>query len=131
VQIYESIMADARGRPTTGLLSAVRYVKDNRLLPEGFAKRGAPDDVAVRGDATNDPDFEGGGDRIEYAVDVGSALPPFAVSATLRFQPIAFRWAHNLALQPSEEGERFGRYYEGMAAAASTPLATATARVSR
>lgn len=131
VQIYESIMADARGLPTTGLLSAVRYAKDNRLLPDGFAKDGAPDDVAVRGDAAGDPDFQGGGDRIAYSVDVGSALPPFSVSVTLRFQPIAYRWAHNLALQPSEEGERFGRYYEGMAAAASTPLATTTARVTR
>ena len=32
VQIYEAILGDANGRPTTGLLSAVRYLKDNRLL---------------------------------------------------------------------------------------------------
>ena len=31
--------------------SALRYVKDNRLLPEGFDKRSAPKDVAVHGDA--------------------------------------------------------------------------------
>src|SRR5690606_3191463 len=29
VQIYEAVMVDSRGRPTTGLLSGVRYVKDN------------------------------------------------------------------------------------------------------
>ena len=36
VQIYEPIMADSQGKVTTGLLSAVRYVKDNRILPNGF-----------------------------------------------------------------------------------------------
>ena len=30
-QIYESVMGDAAGRPTTGLLTGVRYLKDNRL----------------------------------------------------------------------------------------------------
>ena len=66
VQIYESIMLDTRGRVTTGLLSAVRYAKDNRLLPRGFDKAAAGDDYAVRGDAKDDPDFQGGGDRVVY-----------------------------------------------------------------
>ncbi len=30
VQIYEAIMADSKGAVTTGLLHAVRYLKDNR-----------------------------------------------------------------------------------------------------
>lgn len=37
VQIYEPIIADGSGRVTTGLLTAVTYAKDNRLLPEGFS----------------------------------------------------------------------------------------------
>ena len=47
VQIYESIMVDQAGAVTTGLLTAVRYVKDNRLLPRGFDKRTA--DAGYRG----------------------------------------------------------------------------------
>src|SRR5207245_5313049 len=35
VQIYESILGDSQGRVTTGLLTAVRYLKDNRVLPRG------------------------------------------------------------------------------------------------
>ena len=66
VQIYESIMVDARGRVTTGLLTAVRYAKDNRLLPRGLDKAAAGDDYAVRGEAKDDPDFQGGGDRVVY-----------------------------------------------------------------
>ena len=41
VQIYESIMGTPAGAPTTGLLQATQYLKDNRLLPRGFDKRTA------------------------------------------------------------------------------------------
>ena len=46
VQIYESIMADSAGAVTTGVLKAVRYIKDNRLLPQGFDKKTAEKDIA-------------------------------------------------------------------------------------
>jgi hypothetical protein len=49
VQIYESIMSDSAGAPTTALLQAVRYLKDNRLLPRGFDKRSADKEIAVMG----------------------------------------------------------------------------------
>ena len=57
VQIYESIMVGPDGALTTGLLTAVRYVKDNRLLPRGFDKRTAEQDIAVHGDAERTPIF--------------------------------------------------------------------------
>ena len=57
VQIYESVMVDVKGTPTTGLLHGVRYVKDNRLLPRGFDKSTASADVAVHGAAATDADF--------------------------------------------------------------------------
>jgi len=38
VQIYESILGDSAGAVTTGLISTVGYLKDNRLLPHGFDK---------------------------------------------------------------------------------------------
>jgi hypothetical protein len=39
VEIFESILGDVNGQVTTGLLNGVRYLKDNRLLPSGFARR--------------------------------------------------------------------------------------------
>ena len=131
VQIYESIMVDPRGRVTTGLLTAVRYAKDNRLLPRGFDKAGAGDDYAVRGDAKDDPDFQGGGDRIVYrpAVPAG-AVGPFRIEVELLYQPIAFRWAHNLdAYRSAPEPARFVRYYEAMSTGSATTLSWAEARV--
>jgi hypothetical protein len=131
VQIYESIMADPRGRVTTGLLTAVRYAKDNRLLPRGFDKAAAGDDYAVHGDAKDDPDFQGGGDRIVYRPRLpAGAAGPFRIDVDLLYQPIAFRWAHNLdAYRAAPEPARFVRYYEAMSTGSATTLASADAQV--
>ncbi len=60
IEIYEDILGDQEGRVTTGLLNGVKYLKDNRLLPHGFDKHTAVKDVAVVGDALDDPNFTGG-----------------------------------------------------------------------
>jgi hypothetical protein len=123
VQIYESVMADTAGAVTTGLLRATHFIKDNRLLPRGFDKSTAPDDIAVRGAALQDPDFTAEGDRVRYAVDLRGASGPFVVDAELRYQPIGFRWADNLRAYDATEPQRFVRYYDGMAAGSSAVLA--------
>lgn len=127
VQVYEAIMVDASDRVTTGLLNAVRYIKDNRLLPTGFDKSTAAADVAVHGQAFDDPDFMAGADRVAFNVDTGSAVGPFTIMAEMRFQPIAFRWARNLAGYDAAETRRFVAYYDGSAAGSSTVLSQATA----
>jgi hypothetical protein len=123
VQIYESIMKDPHGAVTTGLLSSVGYIKDNRLLPRGFDKATADRDIAVIGDAASDPAFVGGSDRVRYSVDVTRAQGPFRIDARLWYQPIGFRWAQNLRLQPAPETDRFVAYYESMADVSGIVLA--------
>jgi len=127
VQIYESVMVGSDGALTTGLLTALRYVKDNRLLPRGFDKRTAEKDVAVRGDAEGDMDFSGGGDQIRYTVGVGDARGPFQVDAELWYQPIAYRWAMNLKKYDAMEPKRFVGYYEETASGSGVMLAHASA----
>jgi hypothetical protein len=127
VQIYESVMVGADGAVTTGLLTAVRYVKDNRLLPRGFDKRTADKQVAVQGDAEQDEDFVGGGDRVRYSVEVGDRQGPFSVDVELWFQPVAYRWAMNLRRYDAPEPKRFVGYYEQTAAASGVTLARASA----
>jgi hypothetical protein len=127
VQIYESVMVGTDGAVTTGLLKAVRYIKDNRLLPHGFDKRTATPDIAVHGGAENDADFGAGGDTIRYSVPTGSAQGPFTVEAELWYQPIAYRWAMNLKPYDAMETKRFVGYYESTAAGSGVMLAHASA----
>jgi hypothetical protein len=129
VQIYESVMVDITGTPTTGLLQGVRYVKDNRLLPRGFDKSTASADVAVHGAATTDTDFQSGGDRVRYAIDVSKAQGPITLETELRFQTISFRWAHNLASYAAAETKRFASYYDSMAQGSSLAIARAAATI--
>jgi hypothetical protein len=127
VQIYESIMADGSGRLTTGLLRATQFVKDNRLLPRGFDKKTASPEAAVRGNALVDGDFSGDGDRTRYVVPLAGAEGPYAIEVALRYQPIGFRWAHNLRDYDAAETRRFNAYYDAMAAGSSAVIARATA----
>lgn len=127
VQIYETVMVGSDGVVTTGLLTALRYVKDNRLLPRGFDKRTADKDVAVHGEAEGDGDFTAGGDLIRYSVAVGDAQGPFQVEAELWYQPIAYRWAMNLKKYDAPEPKRFVGYYEETATGSAVMLAHAAA----
>jgi hypothetical protein len=127
VEIYEAIMADPAGRVTTGLLTALRFIKDNRLLPNGFDKRTVDKDVAVRGEAETDPNFMGGGDTIRYSVAVGGGEAPFQVEAELCYQPIGYRWAMNLKPYDATEPKRFVAYYEAMGSSSAVTLARTTA----
>jgi hypothetical protein len=129
VQIYESVMVDLGGTPTTGLLHGVRYVKDNRLLPRGFDKSTASADVAVHGAATGDADFQSGSDRVRYAIDVSRAQGPVTLQAELRFQTISFRWARNLGTYAAAETKRFASYYDSMAQGSSLAIARAAATI--
>jgi hypothetical protein len=127
VQIYESILGDSQNRVTTGLLHAIQYLKDNRVLPSGFEKQSAPADVAVHGAALADGDFVGGSDRVRLRVFVGQAVAPFSVEAELLYQPIGFRWADNLRPMPGPEPPRFNRTYDALAGFSCQRLANAAA----
>ncbi len=125
VQIFESMMVDMRGAVTTGLLKGVRFVKDNRLLPRGFDKAAAPADIAVQGDAAQDPDFTDDGDRVRYRVDTRGVSGPMHVHVELRYQPIAFRWARNLAAYDAREPRRFLAQFDAMSSQSSVIVASA------
>jgi hypothetical protein len=129
VQIYESIMVNQAGVPTTGLLSAVRFVKDNRLLPRGFDKSTADRDIAVQGNAVQDPDFRGGGDRVLYLISLGDAEGRLQIEAELWYQPISYRWASNLRQYKAMETERFITYFDSMSSASAVTLARASAEI--
>ncbi|HXW06885.1 MAG TPA: hypothetical protein VD833_16755 [Vicinamibacterales bacterium] len=129
VQIYEAILGAPDGSITTGLLTAVRYLKDNRVPPRGFDKSRVPDDVKVWGDAASDPDFRGGEDRLRYVIDAGDTAGPFVFDVALWYQPIGARWARNLEGYAAREPQRFVRYFDSMTPASAIVLARASAAV--
>jgi hypothetical protein len=96
-QVYESVMQDTAGSVTFTLLRAASYRKDNRLLPRGADKTTLPAEVAVRGEALTDADFQGGADVVHYRV---KELPtgPYRVVAALLYQTIGARFARELFL---------------------------------
>jgi hypothetical protein len=132
VQIYEDILGDANGRVTTGILAAARYLKDNRLLPAGFDKQTASADIAVVGAALNDAGFIGGSDRVRYSADLAGAEGPFTIEAQLCYQPIGYRWAHNLQTYDNQaEPRRFNSYFTAMQGETGKMLAHAEATTTR
>jgi len=125
VQIYESILGDTSGHVTTGLLSAVGYLKDNRLLPRGFDKQTATSEIAVHGDALDDPGFTDAGDEVVYLIDLRSASGPYQVSAELWYEPVGFRWANNLKRYDAQEPRQFVEEYDAMAKGAAAQIVSA------
>jgi hypothetical protein len=124
VAIYEAILGTPDDQVTTGLLSASRYLKDNRLLPLGFDKSSAIKDIAVYGSATTDTNFVGGSDRVTYEI----TLPrPGAsqITVELLYQPIGYTWSHRLRGFSAMEPIRFTKMYTAMSQRTAVLLAQA------
>jgi hypothetical protein len=75
-----------------------------------------------------DADFTASGDRVRFAVEVSNEAP-LTVDVELRYQSIAFRWAHNLEGYDAPEPTRFVSYYRAMSSTSSMVVATATAHL--
>ena len=111
-QVWESVMADSTGQPTFSLMSATRYLKDNRLLPKGWDPN-HPDAVHTAPQGTaGDPDFRGGFDRVTFRVPAPASAGPYDVEAVLAYQPIAPRWAEELFTVNTPQVQAFRTYYQ-------------------
>lgn len=115
-QVYEAVMADTAGNPTTTLLRAASYLKDNRLPPRGFPAAGEqPADVAVHGSATEDPDFarDGSGtDTVRYRIPLGGRpTGPLTVRAELLYQPLKPDFADHLFAGDTPAVKRFEHFH--------------------
>jgi len=95
VQVYEAIMGNNLGELTYTLLRAKEYLKDNRLLPDGFNKHTASTDIHVVGDALIDTDFMGGSDEIDYYIS-GLKTGVYTIKAELVYQTLAYGFAQDL-----------------------------------
>ncbi len=108
----------------------MRFVKDNRLLPRGFDKTngGAGHRRAA---ATPQPTPTSMPTEITSAIEshVADTSGPLVVEIALRYQPISFRWARNLAAYDAAEARRFLSYFEAMSDQSSVVIARTTLQV--
>ncbi len=112
VQIYEPIMKNESDEVTTYQMLATGYLKDNRLLPDGFDKQNSPSVSSVIGEAMQDPTFTGGSDALIYQVQTNGASGPFTVQVELLYQSVGYRWAKNVLDSQTVESQTFGRMLE-------------------
>lgn len=134
VQIYEMVMADVNGNPTTTLERADYPLKDNRLVPEGFStSHFTYDTVQIAGLALIDENFnyidgvEGSGtDDIRYHISTGGYDGPIDVSARVYYQAVPRKWLDEMFAYESEEIDAFRDMFE---AADHTPELIAMATI--
>jgi hypothetical protein len=108
VQVYETLLRDARGRFTTSFVHGCETVKDNRLLPRGWRREGPGPALTGRflrathpgPDTAGDPRYAGGSgsDEVTYRIDLPDADDParLQVRATLYYQAIPPYFLRNL-----------------------------------
>ncbi|MCB9691410.1 MAG: hypothetical protein H6736_06290 [Alphaproteobacteria bacterium] len=108
VQIYEAVLADLAGNPTYRLLRGAGYVKDNRLLPEGWNPNGVNIPRVGPIGTDGDPDYASGGDTVQWMVDTTGFTAPFHIDARLYYQSLAHRFGEEIfvANTPETEGLR-------------------------
>lgn len=95
VQIYEAVMGDSDGKQTFTLLRALKYLKDNRIVPQGFDIQAAPEAVRPTRDAQSDKSFQGGSDVVAYQVK-GLSGNHYTVAAALEYQTVSFGFLKDL-----------------------------------
>ena len=110
VAVYEAIMQNTDKEVTYTLLRGAKYAKDNRLLPKGFDKEKAPNDIAVVGAAKTDKDFVGGREDIQYKIP---SLPkgPYKIDINLRYQAVSYRFVRDLLKKPGKYAKQFAYLY--------------------
>ena len=120
VQIYETIMADEFGVPTTTLLKAARYIKDNRIPPQGFVSTILNfEDIAIHGDASEDSNFnsdngrEGtGSDRVHYKINIPENSGDLTVETGIYYTSLSKAFEDDIFSNDHEDIIKFkGMYF--------------------
>lgn len=131
VQIYETIMGNTENTVTYTLLESAQYLKDNRVLPQGFDKNTVPDDVGVYGLAKTDDSFIQGQDSLRYQIDVSPFTSNyFTIELSLDYQPVAYSFLQDLFTDESIAVTRFKAYNDSAVVKFET-IATDSVQVNR
>ncbi len=122
VQIYQAVMGDVDNNATYTLLRAAGYLKDNRLVPDGYSGTGPMvEHTKVTGKAAADENFnreagkEGSGtDRVRYELGVDSGDLPLEITGRLLYQTIPPRFINDLIADETPASRRLAGMYAKM-----------------
>ena len=112
VVVYEAVMADPDGTPTWSLMSASRYHKDNRLLPEGYSPTHADAAATAPAAVDGDANFTGGADEVTYALTLPLGRTVARVTVSALYQAVSARFAAELFCVRTEAVANFEWLYE-------------------
>jgi len=130
VQIYEPILGDASGPGNHGPSLGSRIPQGQspaaHRLPEGDRRKRHCRGLAK---PRRTPTFTGSGKPGAVLRAGRRCTGPVSRSrAELWYQPIGFRWAHNLGAYEAPEPGRFVHYYDSMSSSTAVVLARAEAK---
>ncbi|MGK0364380.1 MAG: cytochrome c553 [Saprospiraceae bacterium] len=120
VQIYEMVIGDVNGDPTTVLIRGDSPLKDNRLAPLGFTTTHvAYDTVRIVGQADFDANFnkdngvEGTGkDSLFYHIPLNGYFGAVNVSAKVWYQSLPPAWMTEMFAETTPEIETFRTMFD-------------------
>lgn len=120
VQIYEFVIGDVNGDPTTVLERGAINLKDNRIAPLGFTTSHAVyDTVRISGRAEIDPNFnitdgaEGSGtDSLFYHIPLNGYSGAVSVSAKVWYQSLPPAWMKEMFDESTPEIETFRTMFD-------------------
>ncbi len=122
VQIYQAVMGDVDNNPTYTLLRASGYLKDNRLVPEGYSRTGPmAEHTKITGKAGVDENYNknagiggSGSDRVTYVLAVEKETFPLTVESRLLYQTVPPRFIGDLLEDQTPATRRLARMYSAM-----------------
>ena len=124
--IWEALAVDASGALATRPLAAVRYGKDNRILPSGWSDAD-PWIARIKPVGTaGDDDFGPGSDRVRYRIAGGTGVA--RVEVELLYQTTTPEALDRLAIVPTPAAVRFSQMAAAMVPA---PIRMAGAELTR
>jgi hypothetical protein len=123
VQIYESVAGDASGKIARTVVDAVSYLKDNRLLPDGWSHSATGAAMTAPVGTSDDANF-GSEDTVTYRVSAASGA--LTIDVELLYQTLRPTDLDALAARPTDATRRF---FDMVAARAPAPIGVARAQL--
>lgn len=94
VVVWETVIGNREGRPDIGLMAAVSYLKDTRLLPAGWSSDGFEAARTRPVGVADDGDFVAGGDRVTLELPISGEAARLEVQ--IAYQVVGARWLDEL-----------------------------------